>query len=149
MAEIIVQRIVSRDSIPSSAKLESFAQTALPADLSDVEIGIRIVDKLEMTQLNLAYRKKDKPTNILSFPMHMPPMLGDLVACAEVIEEEANAQKKSFDAHWAHMIIHGVLHLQGYDHETEQDAEQMEALEIKLLAQLGFANPYQIVEKGE
>ncbi len=149
MAEITVQRMVSRSSIPNSAKLQHWTHIALPKNLSDVEIGIRIVDKLEITQLNLTYRKKDKPTNILSFPMHMPPMLGDLVICAEVIEEEALAQKKSFDAHWAHMIIHGVLHLQGYDHETEHDAEQMEALEISLLAQLGFANPYQIVEKGE
>lgn len=118
----------------------------------DCEIGIACVDLDESQQLNLEYRKKDKPTNVLSFPSELPeeilsmldawPM-GDLVICIPVVLQEAIEQQKAPLEHFSHMLVHGVLHLMGYDHETsEQDAEEMEALEIEILTQLGFDNPY-------
>lgn len=120
----------------------------------DCEIGIACVDLDESQQLNLEYRKKDKPTNVLSFPSELPeeilPMLdawpmGDLVICIPVVLQEAIEQQKAPLEHFSHMLVHGVLHLMGYDHETsEQDAEEMEALEIEILTQLGFDNPYLI-----
>ena len=118
----------------------------------DCEIGIACVDNDESHKLNLEYRKKDKPTNVLSFPSDIPeevlPMLdawpmGDLVICIPVVLQEAIDQSKTPIEHFTHMLVHGVLHLMGYDHETsEADAEEMEALEIKILAKLGFDNPY-------
>lgn len=118
----------------------------------DCEIGIACVDNDESHKLNLEYRQKDKPTNVLSFPSDIPeevlPMLdawpmGDLVICIPVVLQEAIDQSKTPIEHLTHMLVHGVLHLMGYDHETsEADAEEMEALEIKILAKLGFDNPY-------
>ncbi|MFC6168824.1 rRNA maturation RNase YbeY [Acinetobacter terrestris] len=118
----------------------------------DCEIGIACVDHDESHKLNLEYRQKDKPTNVLSFPSDIPeevlPMLdawpmGDLVICIPVVLQEAIDQSKTPIEHFTHMLVHGVLHLMGYDHETsEADAEEMEALEIKILAKLGFDNPY-------
>ncbi|MFD1438003.1 rRNA maturation RNase YbeY [Acinetobacter terrae] len=118
----------------------------------DCEIGIACVDNDESHKLNLEYRQKDKPTNVLSFPSDIPeeilPMLnawpmGDLVICIPVVLQEAIDQSKTPIEHFTHMLVHGVLHLMGYDHETsEADAEEMEALEIKILAKLGFDNPY-------
>ncbi|TCB50570.1 rRNA maturation RNase YbeY [Acinetobacter terrestris] len=118
----------------------------------DCEIGIACVDNDESHKLNLEYRQKDKPTNVLSFPSDIPeevlPMLdawpmGDLVICIPVVLQEAIDQSKTPIEHFTHMLVHGVLHLMGYDHETsEADAEEMEALEIKILAKLGFENPY-------
>ena len=118
----------------------------------DCEIGIACVDNDESHKLNLEYRKKDKPTNVLSFPSDIPeevlPLLdawpmGDLVICIPVVLQEAIDQSKTPIEHFTHMLVHGVLHLMGYDHETsEADAEEMEALEIKILAKLGFDNPY-------
>ena len=116
---------------------------------SAAEITIRLVDSDESQQLNNQYRGKDKPTNVLSFPFEVPTgieldLLGDLVICAPVIAAEAIEQNKSENAHWAHMVIHGCLHLLGYDHINDQEAEEMEALEIALLAKLNIADPYQI-----
>ena len=118
----------------------------------DCEIGIACVDNDESHKLNLEYRQKDKPTNVLSFPSDIPeevlPLLdawpmGDLVICIPVVLQEAIDQSKAPIEHFTHMLVHGVLHLMGYDHETsEADAEEMEALEIKILAKLGFDNPY-------
>lgn len=118
----------------------------------DCEIGIACVDNDESHKLNLEYRQKDKPTNVLSFPSDIPeevlPLLdawpmGDLVICIPVVLQEAIDQSKTPIEHFTHMLVHGVLHLMGYDHETsEADAEEMEALEIKILAKLGFDNPY-------
>ena len=118
----------------------------------DCEIGIACVDNDESHKLNLEYRQKDKPTNVLSFPSDIPeevlPMLdawpmGDLVICIPVVLQEAIDQSITPIEHFTHMLVHGVLHLMGYDHETsEADAEEMEALEIKILAKLGFDNPY-------
>ncbi|MDN8338423.1 rRNA maturation RNase YbeY [Acinetobacter baumannii] len=119
----------------------------------DCEIGIACVDLEESHQLNLQYREKDKPTNVLSFPSDIPeevlPMLdalplGDLVICIPVVLQEAVEQKKTAQNHFAHLLVHGVLHLLGYDHETsDEDAEEMEGLEIEILAKLNIANPYQ------
>lgn len=111
------------------------------------EISIRIVDREESRTLNGQYRGKPTPTNILSFPADFPPgvdapLLGDLAICAPVIEQEAEQQQKPPEAHWAHMVIHGTLHLLGYDHIEAGDAHKMEALEIALLDQLGYPNPY-------
>ena len=120
------------------------------------EIGIACVDHTESQKMNLDYRQKDKPTNVLSFPSELPeevlamldawPM-GDLVICIPVVLQEALEQHKTPIEHFTHMLVHGTLHLMGYDHETsEQDAEDMEALEIQILAKLGFNNPYQLQE---
>lgn len=119
---------------------------------SDCEIGIACVDNEESHKLNLEYRKKDKPTNVLSFPSDLPDEMaavldvfpiGDLVICIPVVLREANEQQKAPLTHFTHMLVHGTLHLMGYDHETsEADAEEMEALEIEILAKLGFDNPY-------
>ena len=155
MFEIIVQRTISPKSLPSASKLKHWAMTALQNKVDSAELTIRIVDKDEITELNNSYRQKNKPTNVLSFPFDMPeeltdeiPILGDIVICADVVKEEAQAQDKPEEAHWAHMVIHGTLHLLGYDHEKNHDAERMEAEEIVLLQSLGFHNPYRI-KKGD
>lgn len=111
------------------------------------QVSVCIVNEQEITALNSRYRKKNRATNVLSFPFEpLPgvdvPLLGDVVVCAEVVDEEAREQGKSSEQHWAHIIVHGVLHLLGYDHIDETDAQAMEALEIRILSQLGFPNPY-------
>jgi len=111
-------------------------------------LSIRIVDEEEMQDLNRQFRHKDKPTNVLSFPCELAPevelnLLGDLVICAPVVAMEAEQQGKSVEAHWAHMVIHGCLHLLGFDHIHENDAIEMEALETAILAHLGFPPPYE------
>ena len=123
---------------------------------SDCEIGIACVDNDESHKLNLQYRQKDKPTNVLSFPSDLPDEMaqildtfpiGDLVICIPVVLQEAIEQEKTPIEHFTHMLVHGTLHLMGYDHETsDEDAEEMEALEIEILKKLGFDNPYTIKE---
>ncbi|XID74466.1 rRNA maturation RNase YbeY [Alkanindiges sp. WGS2144] len=118
------------------------------------DISIRLVDNAESHELNLYYRHKDKPTNVLSFPSDLPDdiaqmlgqkPLGDLVICLPVVLQEAAAQQKTPDAHFAHMVVHGILHLMGYDHELgEQEATQMEAIEVTVLQKLGFSDPYSL-----
>lgn len=138
-------------SIPSSAKFKHWAKGVLQNKIPSAELTIRIVDIDEMTRLNSHFRNKNKPTNVLSFPLDVPaefnndvPVLGDIVICAEVIKQEAHDQGKIEEAHWAHMVVHGTLHLLGFDHENDQDADKMEAEEIKILKILGFNNPYEI-----
>jgi probable rRNA maturation factor len=147
MIELDVQRATRLDS-PSDTSLLHWVRPPLLGRLGDTELGIRIVDEEESRQLNHRYRHKDKPTNVLSFPADLPPelglpLIGDLVICAPVVIREAREQHKSVEAHWAHMVIHGCLHLLGHDHEQEHEAEQMEALETTLMQQLGFPNPYE------
>lgn len=106
------------------------------------ELNIRISSTQESQQLNNTYRQKNKPTNVLSFPYPDEDILGDMILCAQVISDEATQQNKTYQAHWLHMVIHGLLHLCGYDHQQEDEALHMESLEIKLLNQLGYTNPY-------
>ena len=120
---------------------------AKTADYPESEITIRIVDEAESHELNLTYRGKDKPTNVLSFPFEAPegielPLLGDLIICRQVMEREAEEQQKPLEAHWAHLAIHGTLHLLGYDHLTDEEAEEMEGLETEIMQALGFEDPY-------
>lgn len=133
--------------IPTLDLFKRWVGQSLQQAYADLEQSIRIVDEAESQQLNLAYRAKDKPTNVLSFPAEVNELidydyLGDLVICAPVVAAEAAVQGKSLEAHWAHMVIHGMLHLQGYDHIKDSDAAQMESLEIEILAALGHTNPY-------
>lgn len=147
MPELDLQIATSIEQLPSSDDLHTWFTAALPSNKHSSEMTIRIVDIDESQTLNATYRGKDKPTNVLSFPADLPdevniPLLGDLVICAQIVNDEANAQNKAINAHWAHMVIHGTLHLLGYDHEDDDDAYTMENLEISLLDSLGFPNPY-------
>ena len=133
--------------LPSMQQLEQWAEAALLDRHTRQELNIRIVDADESQSLNKEYRGKDKPTNVLSFPFEAPPgvnanILGDLVICAPVVRHEAQAQGKSESSHWAHMVVHGMLHLQGYDHENDDDAREMESREVSIMRQLGFDDPY-------
>ena len=136
-------------AIPSPSQLELWANTVLTYEgLSDQEVTIRFTDEVESKSLNHEYRGKEKPTNVLSFPFEAPPgiemnLLGDLVICAPVISREAKEQNKAVADHYAHMTVHGLLHLMGYDHIEDADAEEMESKEIEILAQLGIDDPYQ------
>jgi probable rRNA maturation factor len=132
---------------PTEADFRHWAESALPLDGAPVELVVRIVDEAESGQLNRDYRGKEGPTNVLSFPFEAPPevpspLLGDLVICAPVVAREAAQQGKAPQAHWAHMVIHGVLHLLGYDHMTDEEAQLMEDRECELLHRLHFPNPY-------
>lgn len=136
--------------IPSEQQFQTWMDTVLTEPSQNSEILIRLVDKAESAELNQQYRHKPGPTNILSFPFEVPDviesdLLGDLVICAPLIAEEAQQQQKKPEHHWAHITIHGILHLLGYDHIAEVDAEEMEALEIRFLSTLKIANPYQEV----
>ncbi|MDP5150199.1 rRNA maturation RNase YbeY [Rheinheimera baltica] len=135
------------DNIPAETQFQLWLEAAILPFQAEAEVTIRIVDNNESQQLNLGYRGKDKPTNVLSFPFQCPPgielpLLGDLVICAPVVMQEATEQGKSLNAHWAHMVIHGCLHLLGFDHINDDDAEQMEAEEVTILQHLGITNPY-------
>lgn len=134
-------------NLPTTAQFQQWLDAAVLPFQAEAEVTIRIVDSAESQQLNSQYRAKDKPTNVLSFPFQCPPgielpLLGDLVICAAVVAEEASEQGKALEAHWAHMVIHGCLHLLGFDHINDDDAAEMEAEEIKILQQLGITNPY-------
>ncbi len=134
--------------IPSVESIERWISAALHSDeLVNAEVSVYIVDEAESQELNFQYRAKDKPTNVLSFPADIHeevgvPLLGDLVICAPVVAREATEQGKSLDAHWAHMLIHGTLHLLGYDHIEDDEANVMEALETYLITQMNFPAPY-------
>jgi probable rRNA maturation factor len=138
----------TRTGLPGVAKFRHWARSALAGRRRDAELSIRIVDAAESQALNRRYRGKDKPTNVLAFPAELPPelelpLLGDLVICRDVVEAEAAEQHKPLAAHWAHMVVHGTLHLVGFDHESDEEAEAMERLETEVLAELGWPNPYQ------
>lgn len=139
-AGIHIQRAVAARGLPSAASLRLWAVAARGRRRG--EITLRIVGSAEGQQLNRDYRGKDYATNVLSFAYDEPGYLGDIVICAPVVAAEALAQHKPLRAHWAHMVIHGVLHLLGHDHLHPAEAEIMEALEKKQLARMGFADPY-------
>lgn len=134
--------------LPSESQIQQWLEAAILPFQADAEVTVRIVDESESQQLNFDYREKDKPTNVLSFPFELPPgveelpLLGDLVICAQVVAAEAAEQGKELHHHWAHMVVHGCLHLLGFDHINDADAEEMEAEEILILQQLGIKNPY-------
>nr|WP_264766230.1 rRNA maturation RNase YbeY [Marinobacter fonticola] len=153
-----MQRASQAPDLPSDEQLSRWANAGWQGEQA-AEVTLRIVDDEESAQLNGQYRQKAYPTNVLSFPFEEPegigsveglegikgielPLAGDLVICAGVVARETEEQHKTLDAHWAHMVIHGMLHLQGYDHINDREAEEMETLEIRLLADLGFSNPY-------
>lgn len=133
--------------LPTAEQIEQWATAAVQPQSDEVEMTVRIVDEAESHALNLNYRGKDRPTNVLSFPFECPdevelPLLGDLVICRQVVEREAQEQDKPLMAHWAHMVVHGSLHLLGYDHIEDAEAEEMESLETQIMTGLGFADPY-------
>ena len=134
--------------LPSEADFQRWLDAAVLPFQEEAEVTIRLVDEAESHELNLTYRGKDRPTNVLSFPFECPPgielpLLGDLIICRQVVEREAAEQGKTLSAHWAHMVVHGSLHLLGYDHIEEEEADEMEALEKEFMATLGFPDPYQ------
>ncbi len=134
--------------VPEQAKFESWVEAVLEHEkVNGAEVAIRVVDEGESQQLNAEYRDKDKATNVLSFPMEAPDFidprpLGDLVICAQVVCDEALVQNKTCEAHWAHMVVHGMLHLLDYDHQHDDQADTMESLEIEIMIGLGYADPY-------
>lgn len=149
MHHIVIQLIADKTSIPKASLLRKWAKKTLSKKIEAAEITIRVVDMEEMTALNSTYRHKNGPTNVLSFPFSISeevdldmPILGDIVICADVVNREAYEQGKTAEAHWAHMVVHGIFHLLGYDHEQDKDAEMMESLEIEIMQALGFLNPY-------
>ncbi|MET4696226.1 rRNA maturation RNase YbeY [Endozoicomonas lisbonensis] len=148
-ASVFIDIQIASDSqlLPSEQDFQHWAEAAVGSHRDEAEISLRIVDTEEGAELNQQWRQKQGPTNVLSFPSELPPelelpLLGDLVVCAPVVEREAGEQNKSLQAHWAHMIVHGTLHLLGYDHIDDSEAEAMEALETKIVKSLGFPDPY-------
>jgi probable rRNA maturation factor len=130
-------------------QLTQWATLALPEQMKEAELTIRLVSPEEMVHLNSTYRKQNKVTNVLAFPYELPdsvaslcPLLGDVVICPQVLLKESQEYNKPLEAYWAHMLIHGILHLLGYDHIEEADAQVMQAFEINLMEEIGYTNPY-------
>jgi probable rRNA maturation factor len=149
--DVDVQYATDGPDLPDKSQLKHWVETALEDFQENAVLTIRIVDEDEATQLNEQWRKSQGPTNVLSFvyegePEIAPDLLGDIVVCAPVVAREAKEQNKNIDAHWAHMVIHGVLHLNGFDHIKPEDADCMESLEIKILEELNYNNPYLITQ---
>ena len=147
MNQIEIQTVFESEGQPDQQQIQLWVDAALDGYDQDTEIVVRIVDEQESAELNEQYRHKSGPTNILSFPVDLPEgidldLLGDLVICAPVLEKEALEQGKPLAHHWAHIIVHGVLHLLGYDHIGDDEAELMEAKEITILNTLHINNPY-------
>ena len=148
MIELDLQVASDAGRLPAEADFQAWCALALRQRSADSELTIRLVDEAEGRELNRTWRGKDYATNVLSFPADVPdelldiPLLGDLVICVPVVEREAVEQGKTLEAHWAHLVIHGCLHLLGYDHIDDEEAEEMESLERILLAELGHPDPY-------
>jgi probable rRNA maturation factor len=148
--QLDVQIAVAKENdLPTAEQLKQWVVAALikRTEYDEPELTIRIVDEAESQELNNDYRGKDKPTNVLSFPFEAPahvpiPLLGDLIICKQVVEREAIEQGKTLTSHWAHMTVHGCLHLLGYDHIEDEEAEEMEGIERVVMADLGFEDPY-------
>ena len=144
--ELEIQKVTSIKDVPSDADFRQWVSGALTGS-SEAVLTVRLVDREESRILNAKFRQQDKATNVLSFPAELPPhvelpLLGDIVICAPLVLEQALEQGKIARAHWAHLSIHGVLHLLGYDHQDDESAVEMEALETKIMNQLGFPDPY-------
>ncbi|MFA0034784.1 rRNA maturation RNase YbeY [Vibrio sp. 10N.261.49.A12] len=143
--------VENEQGLPTEQDIQLWLDKTIPQFQENAELTVRIVDTQESHQLNHEYRGKDKPTNVLSFPFEAPPgieldLLGDLIICRQVVEKEAEEQSKPLLAHWAHMVVHGSLHLLGYDHIEDGEAEEMESLETEIMQTMGFEDPY-ILEK--
>ncbi|MEZ9453284.1 rRNA maturation RNase YbeY [Vibrio splendidus] len=143
--------VENEQGLPTEQDIQLWLDKTIPQFQENAELTVRIVDTEESHQLNHDYRGKDKPTNVLSFPFEVPPgmeldLLGDLIICRQVVEKEAEEQSKPLLAHWAHMVVHGSLHLLGYDHIEDDEAEEMESLETEIMQTMGFEDPY-ILEK--
>ena len=153
----VADGLASAHYVPDEDKLRAWAQSACLSD-ETLEASLKVVDSDESRQLNRDYRDADKPTNVLSFPAELDDLpglpaesrsfLGDIVLCAPVIAREAVAQGKAAHAHWLHLILHGFLHLNGYDHESEDEAAEMEGLETGVLASLGLPDPYKDLDSS-
>jgi probable rRNA maturation factor len=148
--------VVDKTIVPKSSLLRKWAKIALSLKRDSADITLRIVDIEEMTALNTTYRHKSGPTNVLSFAFDAPKeinlctsFLGDIIICAPVVNREAEEQNKKSEAHWAHMVVHGIFHLLGYDHEQDSEALIMESLEAEVMHTLGFDNPYAAIEEDE
>ncbi len=143
--QVDIQHPIEFANIPSDQQIQAWINTIFKDPQE--RVLIRIVDNEESQQLNFQYRQKNYPTNVLSFvddlPLEVNPFIGDLVICAPLVEQQAQQQNKSIQAHWAHLIIHGILHLRGFDHQTPEEAIEMETQEINALKQLQFNNPYE------
>ena len=142
-----IQSASSSEDAPDEQSMKRWVSAAIVSKTGDTELSIRIVDERESQELNQTYRGSSGPTNVLSFPFNeeIPeplPLIGDVVICAPVVAREAEQQNKELKAHWAHMIVHGVLHLQGYDHQNDTEAVIMETLETEIMQKLGFPPPY-------
>lgn len=145
---VAIQKESNTDFIPQDDQFVQWTNAALTKELTDAEVTIRIVDEKEARDLNKQWRGKDYATNVLSFPIDVEiadgtTLLGDIVICAPIVKQETEEQNKMIEAHWAHLVIHGILHLQGLDHENDAEANIMETKEISILSQFGYANPYE------
>ena len=150
---IDIQKACASEDSPDEDSIKRWVSAAIRDERDECELSIRIVDELESADFNQRYRGKSGATNVLSFPFDAVspeplPILGDLVICAPVLVREAAEQQKTTTAHWAHIVIHGVLHLLGYDHIEDQDAEQMESLETEIMLVLDFPPPYRILDES-
>ena len=150
MIDLDIQKACEAPIPVSNETLKQWVQLALTSHQNQAELTLRLVDADEIHALNKTYRKQDKATNVLAFPSNLPdevllecPLLGDVIICPTVLKEESLRLKTPLIHHWAHIVIHGVLHLLGYDHIQNHDADIMQALEAEKLATLGFNNPYE------
>ena len=144
---VSVENASREPGVPAEAEFQRWTDAALAGRRPEAELAIRIVDETEGAELNATYRHKQGATNVLSFPAELPagvplPVLGDLVICAPVVAREAREQYKPLEAHWAHLVVHGCLHLLDFDHEQEAEAAEMEALERSIMAGMGYPDPY-------
>ena len=145
--DVEIQFATTEGDLPDKQQINNWVCAALEDQTELVELTVRIVDEEEGRKLNQQWRQGTGATNVLSFPTEgleeiQPELLGDVVICAPVVQDEAIEQKKSPESHWAHMVIHGTLHLLGYDHNNDKEAEHMESLEVTILERLGYKNPY-------
>ncbi|MCP4283326.1 MAG: rRNA maturation RNase YbeY [Gammaproteobacteria bacterium] len=145
--DVDLQCATEATDLPAEAEFRRWAELALEEHRQQAELTIRLVDEADSQRLNREFRGQDRPTNVLSFPFEAPAiassnLLGDLVICAPLVRHEAEAQGKQITAHWAHMVVHGTLHLLGLDHQTDQEASVMEQIEVTVLSKLGFSDPY-------